>query len=124
MLNDRSMKRLDGSSPNDVQDAIKSEDPKDKVLEFKRLKATAEGLETNHDEHASIVKKLEAAKGFRVPTTYRTGRAHGMTKIGEKTGTVKWENKIRKLKDGKVHMGMAIDAATGEEWPAKVGAGR
>ena len=120
LLNDRSMKRLDGSSPNDVQDAIKSEDPKDKVLEFKRLKATAEGLETNHDEHASIVKKLEAAKGFRVPTTYRTGRAHGMTKIGEKTGTVKWENKIRKLKDGKVHMGMAIDAATGEEWPAKL----
>ena len=120
LLNDRSMKRLDGSSPNDVQDAIKSEDPKDKVLEFKRLKATAEGLETNHDEHASIVKKLEAAKGFRVPTTYRTGRAHGMTKIGEKTGTVKWENKIRKLKDGKVHMGMAIDADTNEEWPAKL----
>ena len=67
-----------------------------------------------------IVKKLEAAKGFRVPTTYRTGRAHGMTKIGEKTGTVKWENKIRKLKDGKVHMGMAIDADTNEEWPAKL----
>ena len=120
LLNDRSMKRLDGSSPNDVQDAIKSEDPKDKVLEFKRLKATAEGLETNHDEHASIVKKLEAAKGFRVPTTYRTGRAHGMTKIGEKTGTVKWESKIRMLKDGKVHMGMAIDASTGEEWSAKL----
>ena len=120
LLNDRSMKRLDGSSPNDVQDAIKSEDPKDKVLEFKRLKATAEGLETNNDEHASIVKKLEAAKGFRVPTTYRTGRAHGMTKIGEKTGTVKWESKIRMLKDGKVHMGMAIDASTGEEWSAKL----
>ena len=33
-----------------------------------------------------------------------------MTKIGEKTGTVKWESKIRALKDGKVHMGMAVDA--------------
>jgi hypothetical protein len=43
-----------------------------------------------------------------------------MTKIGEKTGTVKWESKIRMLKDGKVHMGMAIDASTGEEWPAKL----
>ena len=42
-----------------------------------------------------------------------------MTKIGEKTGTVKWESKVRKLKDGKVFMGMAIDADTNEEWPAK-----
>ena len=88
ILNARSRRRLDGSSPNDVEEAIKSEDPKDKVLEFKRLKATAEGLETNQDEHASIVKKLEAtaAGGFRVPTTYRTGRAHGMTKMGDSNG--------------------------------------
>ena len=120
LLNDRSMKRLDGSTPNDVQAAIASNDPKDKVLEFKILKANAEGLERNDEEHKGIVKKLEAAKGFRVATTYRTGRAHGMTKIGEKTGTVKWESKIRMLKDGKVHMGMAIDASTGEEWPAKL----
>ena len=120
LLNDRSMKRLDGSTPNDVQAAIASNDPKDKVLEFKILKANAEGLERNDEEHKGIVKKLEASGGFRVPTTYRTGRAHGMTKIGEKTGTVKWESKIRMLKDGKVHMGMAIDASTGEEWPAKL----
>ena len=79
ILNARSMKRLDGSSPNDVQDATKSENPEDKFLEFKRLKATAEGLETNNDDHASIVRKLEAAKGFRATTTCRTGRAHGMT---------------------------------------------
>ena len=43
LLNDRSVKRLDGSSPNDVQDAIESQGPKDKVLELKRLKSTAEG---------------------------------------------------------------------------------
>ena len=86
ILNARSRRRLDGSSPDDVQDAIESKDPENKVLEFKRLKATAEGLKTNHDEHASIVKKLEAAGGFRAPTTYRTGRTHGMKKIGEKKG--------------------------------------
>ena len=80
LLNDRSMKRLDGSSPNDVQAAIQSKNPEDKVLEFKRLEATAVGLETNHDEHASVVERLEAAGGFRVPTTYRTGRSQGMTK--------------------------------------------
>ena len=57
ILNDRSMKKLDGSSPNDVQDSVDSKSPEDKVLEFKRLKSTAEGLETNSDEHASIVKK-------------------------------------------------------------------
>ena len=51
LLNDRSMKRIDGSSPDDVQAAIESDDPKDKVLEFKILKANAEGLETNHEEH-------------------------------------------------------------------------
>ena len=119
LLNDRSMKRLDGSSPNDVQAAIQSKNPEDKVLEFKRLEATAVGLETNHDEHASVVERLEAAGGFRVATTYRTGWSHGMTKIGD-TGTVKWDRTIRVLKDGKVHMGMAIDAATGQEWPAKL----
>jgi hypothetical protein len=43
-----------------------------------------------------------------------------MTKIGEKSGTVKWESKIRMLKDGNEHMGMAIDASTNEEWPAKL----
>ena len=37
-----------------------------------------------------------------------------------KNGTVKWESKILMLKDGKVHMGMAIDAATDQEWPAKL----
>ena len=47
--------------------------------------------------------------------TQRMGRAHEMTKIGEKTGTVKWESKIRMLKDGNVHMGMATDASTNEE---------
>ena len=43
-----------------------------------------------------------------------------MTKIREKTATVKWESKIRTLKDGRVHMGMATDAATDEEWPTKL----
>ena len=57
--------------------------PKDKVLEFKILKANTEGLERNDEEHKGVVKKLEAAGGFRVATTYRTGRAHGMTMIGE-----------------------------------------
>jgi hypothetical protein len=90
------------------------------VLEFKVLKANAEGLETNHEEHAAIVKKVEAAGGFRVPTTVRAGRSHGMTKIGEKSSTVKWESKIRVLKDGKVHMGMAIDQITNEEFPVKL----
>ena len=90
------------------------------MLESKILKATAEGLETNREQHKGIVRELEAAGGFREPTTYRTGRAHGVTKIGEKTGTVKWQSKIRVLKDGKVHLGMAIDAATGQEWPAKL----
>ena len=120
ILNDRSMKRLDGSSPNDVQGSIDSTDPKEKVLAYRVLKANAEGLETNHDEHVSIVKKVEAAGGFRVPTTFRAGRAHGMTKIGEKSSTVKWESKIRVLKDGKVHMGMAIDQITNEEFPVKL----
>lgn len=39
-LNDRSMKRIDGDSPNDVQESINSKSPEDKVLEIKRLKAT------------------------------------------------------------------------------------
>ena len=77
------------------------------------------GLETNHDEHAFVVERLEAAGGFRVPTTYRTGRSHGMTKIGD-TGTVKWDSTTRVLKVGKVYMGMAIDASTKKEWPAKL----
>jgi hypothetical protein len=69
------MKRLDGSTPNDVQAAIASNDPKDKVLEFKILKANAEGLERNDEEHKGIVKKLEAAKGFPVSNhlSYRKG---------------------------------------------------
>ena len=49
LLDDQSMKRLDGSSPDDVQDAIESKDPKDKVFELKILKANSEGLETNHE---------------------------------------------------------------------------
>ena len=53
--------------------------------------------------------------GGRVQTTDRTGRAHGITKVGEKNGTVKWDSKILTLKDGKVHMGMAIDAYTNQE---------
>ena len=57
LLNDRSMKRLDGSTPNDVQAAIASNDPKDKVLEFKMLKANAEGLERNDEEHKGIDRK-------------------------------------------------------------------
>ena len=57
ILNARSRRRLDGSSPNDVEEAVKSEDPADKVLEFKRLKATDEGLDTDHDEYASIVEE-------------------------------------------------------------------
>ena len=54
--------------------------PKDKILEFKILKASAEGLEMNDDEHKGIAEKLEAAGGFRAPTTYRLGRPTGWRK--------------------------------------------
>ena len=69
ILNGRSRRRLDGSTPNDVQAAVESKDPKDKVLEFKILKASAEGLERNDEEHKGIVKKLKwlVASGFQPP---------------------------------------------------------
>ena len=79
ILNNKSRRRLDGSTPNDVQAAVESDNPKDKVLHFKILKANAEWLERNDGENKGIVKKLEAAGGFRVPTTYRTRRTHGIT---------------------------------------------
>ena len=60
ILNNKSWRRLDGSTPNDVERAINSKDPEDKVLEFKVLISNAHGPERNDEEHKGGVKELSS----------------------------------------------------------------
>jgi hypothetical protein len=95
--------------------SIESNDPEDKVLAFKVLEANATGLAKNQKEHTGIVRRLVEAGAFRAPL--KIGRQFkGVQKVADP----KWESKVRQLKDGAVEQGMAVDAATGEEFAAKV----
>ena len=72
-LNRKPMATLRGNAPNDVEQAIKSTDPQEKVIEFQQLEQQARSIEINRKEDTKVNKALAANKAFRAPVEAEAG---------------------------------------------------
>jgi hypothetical protein len=114
-LNRKPMTTLRGNAPRDVEEAIKSNDPEKKVIEFQQLEQQARNIEINRKEDTKINKALEKEGAFRAPIL-----ARGVIRTRNRPGKARFEGKVRPLENGKVEFGRAVDADTGESFAAKL----
>jgi hypothetical protein len=104
-LNRKPMTTLRGNAPRDIEQAIASTDPEEKVPEFQQLEAQAR----------NITRALERGGAFRAPI-----EARGVIRTRNRPGKARFEGKVRPLEDGKVEFGRAVDANTGQSFAAKL----
>jgi hypothetical protein len=118
-LNRKPMATLRGNAPNDLQKAIKSADPEERVIEYQQLETMADNIAINRKEDTKMNKALEATTAFRAPITAEKGQK-GMIATRNRPGEAKFGGKVRGLKDAKVEFGRAVDSKTNESFPAKL----
>jgi hypothetical protein len=66
-LNRKPMTTLRGNAPSDIEQAIASTDPEEKVPEFQQLEQQARNIAVNLKEDKKVVRVLEREGGFRAP---------------------------------------------------------
>ena len=116
-LNRKPMDTLRGNAPKDVEQAIASNDPEEKVIEFQQLEQQARNIVVNRKEEKNVNRVLASDKAFRAPVEPEEGQK-GMIATRNRPGEARYEGRVRNLLDDKVQFGRAIDSATGESFPA------
>ena len=114
-LNRKPMTTLRGNAPRDIEQAIASTDPEEKVPEFQQLEQQARNIAVNRREDKKVVRALEREGGFMAPI-----EARGVIRTRNRPGKARFEGKVRPLEDGKVEFGRAVDANTGQSYAAKL----
>jgi hypothetical protein len=103
----------------DLENAIKSTDPKERVIEFQQLETMAQNIVINRTEDKKMNTALEGTMAFRAPILAEAGQK-GMIATRNRPGEARFGGKVRGLKAGKVEFGRAVDSAAGESFPAKL----
>ena len=114
-LNRKPMTTLRGNAPRDLEQAIASTDPEEKVPEFQQLEQQARNIAVNRTEDKKVTRTLEREGAFRAPI-----EARGVIRTRNRPGKARFEGKVRPLENGKVEFGRAVDANTGQSFPAKL----
>jgi hypothetical protein len=114
-LNCKPMTTLRGNAPRDIEQAIASTDPEEKVVEFQQLEQQARNIAITRKEDTKINKALEKEGAFRAPIL-----ARGVIRTRNRPGKARFEGTVRPLENGKVQFGRAVDANTGQSFPAKL----
>jgi hypothetical protein len=122
-LNRKPMDTLRGNAPKDVENAIESNDPEEKVIEFKQLEQQARNIVVNRKEDKKVNRVLASNKARRAPVEPEKGQK-GMIASRNRPGEARFQGRVRNLLDNKVQFGRAIDRATGESFPAKLDGSR
>jgi hypothetical protein len=117
-LNRKPMTTLRGNAPRDIEQAIASNDPEEKVIDFMQIEQQARNIEINRKEDTKINEALEKEGAFRAPILARGAR--GVIRTRNRPGKARFEGKVRPLENGKVEFGRAVDADTGESFAAKL----
>jgi hypothetical protein len=118
-LNRKPMATLRGNAPKDIEDAVNSKVPEEKVVEFQQLETMAENIKINRAEDTKVNKALEGTMAFRAALQAEAGQK-GMIATRNRPGQARFDGKVRGLKGGQVEFGRAVDSATGESFPAKL----
>ncbi len=114
-LNRKPMSTLRGNAPRDLEQAIASTDPGEKIPEFQQLEQQARNIAVNRAEDKKVTRTLEREGAFRAPI-----EARGVIRTRNRPGKARFEGKVRPLENGKVEFGRAVDANTGQSFPAKL----
>ena len=114
-LNRKPMATPRGNAPRDVEHAIESTDPGEKVVEFQQLEQQARNIAINRKENKKATKALEREGAF-----WATIQARGVIRTRSRPGKARFEGTVRPLENGKVEFGRAVDAKTGESYAAKL----
>ena len=96
-LNRKPMATLRGSLPSDVEQAIASTDPEEKVIEFQQLEQQARNIKINRKEDKKTNRVLEREGAFRPPIQPR-----GVIRTRNRPGKVRFEGTARPLENGEV----------------------
>ena len=118
-LNRKPMATLRGNAPDDVAEAIASNDPEKKVIEFQQLEQMAVNISTNRVEDRKVNRALEETTAFRAPLQAEAGQK-GPIAARNRPGEARYQGAVRTLRGGKVEFGRAVDNTTGESFPAKL----
>ena len=118
-MNRRPMDTLRGNAPKDVENAIESNDPEEKVIESQQLEQQARNIEANRKEDKKVNRVLTRNNAFRAPVQPEKGQK-GLIATRNRPGEARFQGRVRNLLDDKVQFGRAIDSATGESFPAKL----
>ena len=70
-LKRKPMTTLRGNAPRDVEQAIESNDPEEKVIEFQQLEQQARNIAVNRKEDKKTNRALEREGAFRAPIQAR-----------------------------------------------------
>ena len=109
------MSTLRGNAPRDLEQAIASTDPEEKIPEFQQLEQQARNIAVNRTEDKKVTRTLEREGAFRAPI-----EARGVIRTRNRPGKARFEGTVRPLENGKVQFGRAVDANTGQSFPAKL----
>ena len=69
----------------------------------------------NREEDKKVTRTLEREGAFRAPI-----EARGVIRTRNRPGKARFEGKVRPFENGKVEFGRAVDANTGQSFPAKL----
>jgi hypothetical protein len=82
------MTTLRGNAPRDIEQAIESNDPEEKVVEFQQLEQQALNIAVNRKEDNKTNRVLEREGAFRAPI-----EARGVIRTRNRPGKARFEGK-------------------------------
>ena len=85
------------------------------MIEFQQLEQQARNIAINRTEDKKVTRALEREGAFRAPI-----EARGVIRTRNRPGKARFEGTVRPLENGKVEFGRAVDANTGQSFPAKL----
>ena len=89
-LNRKSLTTLRGNAPRDIEQAIESTDPEQKVPEFQQLEQQARNIAVNRKEDKKTNRGLEREGAFRAPI-----QARGVIRTRNRPEKARFEGKVR-----------------------------
>ena len=108
-LNRKPMTTLRGNAPRDIEQAIASTDPEEKVVEFQQLEQQARNIAINRKEDKKVTRALEREGAFRAPI-----EARGVIRTRNRPGKARFEGKVTTTREweGRVWQGCGC-----QHWP-------